>query len=52
MSTGPTMIRRQLGRRLRRLREDAGTRVADVVTAKLASETSAFSPGRWVRILR
>jgi transcriptional regulator with XRE-family HTH domain len=35
--SGTTVVRRQLGRRLRRLREDAGKKVADVEEAKLAS---------------
>jgi transcriptional regulator with XRE-family HTH domain len=36
-STGPTVVRRQLGRRLRLLREAAGKKEKDVVEAKLAS---------------
>lgn len=35
--TGTTVVRRQLGRRLRRLREQAGKTAADVQAAKLAS---------------
>jgi transcriptional regulator with XRE-family HTH domain len=35
--SGTTVVRRQLGRRLRRLRESAGKTVADVEAAKLAS---------------
>jgi transcriptional regulator with XRE-family HTH domain len=35
--TGPTIVRRQLGRRLRLLRESAGKKERDVVDAKLAS---------------
>lgn len=35
--TGTTVVRRQLGRRLRRLREQAGKTTADVEAAKLAS---------------
>ncbi len=34
---GTTVVRRQLGRRLRRLREEAGKTVVDVESAKLAS---------------
>jgi transcriptional regulator with XRE-family HTH domain len=36
-NTGPTVVRRQLGRRLRLLRESAGKKEKDVVDAKLAS---------------
>jgi transcriptional regulator with XRE-family HTH domain len=34
---GPTMVRRQLGKRLRRMREDAGKTMRDVSEAKLCS---------------
>jgi transcriptional regulator with XRE-family HTH domain len=34
---GPTMVRRQLGKRLRRLREDAGKSMRDVAEARLCS---------------
>jgi transcriptional regulator with XRE-family HTH domain len=39
---GTTVIRRQLGRRLRRLREQAGKTIADVAAAKLASEVKVW----------
>jgi transcriptional regulator with XRE-family HTH domain len=39
---GTTVIRRQLGRRLRRLRERAGKTIADVAAAKLASEVKLW----------
>jgi transcriptional regulator with XRE-family HTH domain len=39
---GTTVIRRQLGRRLRRLREQSGKTIADVAAAKLASEVKVW----------
>lgn len=39
---GSTVVRRQLGRRLRRLREEAGKTVADVQEAKLFSTSKVF----------
>jgi transcriptional regulator with XRE-family HTH domain len=39
---GTTVIRRQLGRRLRRLREQSGKTIADVAAAKLASEVKMW----------
>lgn len=39
---GTTVIRRQLGRRLRKLREQAGKTIADVAAAKLASEVKVW----------
>jgi transcriptional regulator with XRE-family HTH domain len=39
---GSTMVRRQLGRKLRRLREDAGKTHADVESARIASATKMW----------
>lgn len=39
---GTTVIRRQLGRRLRRLRKQSGKTIADVAAAKLASEVKVW----------
>jgi hypothetical protein len=38
----PSVVRRQLGRRLRRLREDAGHLIEDVTTAGVASRTKMW----------
>jgi transcriptional regulator with XRE-family HTH domain len=38
----PSVVRRQLGRRLRRLREDAGYLIEDVMTAGVASRTKMW----------
>ncbi|MBT8227896.1 MAG: helix-turn-helix domain-containing protein [Dactylosporangium sp.] len=40
--TGPTVVRRQLGRRLRKLREAAGRTEIDVENAQLASRTKVW----------
>ena len=40
--TGSTVVRRQLGRRLRRLREDAGKSVADIEATKLLSSAKLW----------
>jgi transcriptional regulator with XRE-family HTH domain len=40
--TGPTVVRRQLGRRLRRLREQAGKTEREVAAARLASTTKVW----------
>ncbi len=40
--SGPTVVRRQLGRRLRRLRDAAGKTVSDVQEAGLASEAKLW----------
>src|SRR5262245_35030581 len=39
---GSTVVRRQLGRKLRRLREEAGKTHADVETARIASATKMW----------
>jgi hypothetical protein len=41
---GSTVARRQLGRRLRRLREEAGRSIEDVALAQLASRSTARGP--------
>ena len=41
-SAGSTVVRRQLGRKLRRLREEAGKTHADVETAQIASATKMW----------
>jgi transcriptional regulator with XRE-family HTH domain len=40
--SGPTVVRRQLGRRLQRLREAAGKTTVDVETARIASRTKVW----------
>ena len=40
--SGPTLVRRQLGRRLQRLREAAGKSADDVAAARLASRTKIW----------
>ena len=41
-SVGSAMVRRQLGRRLRRLREEAGRTVADVAASRIASPAKVW----------
>src|SRR5690242_1228850 len=38
----PSVVRRQLGRRLRRMREDAGCMIEDVITAGVASRAKMW----------